>query len=42
MLRIEHPTTKELMEWHAPVPDDMVELTEVLRADTLEHGDQDY
>ncbi|MBV7300789.1 23S rRNA pseudouridine(1911/1915/1917) synthase RluD [Enterovibrio paralichthyis] len=42
MLRIEHPTTKELMEWHAPVPDDMVALTEVLRADTLEHGDQDY
>ncbi|NGO00345.1 23S rRNA pseudouridine(1911/1915/1917) synthase RluD [Grimontia sp. S25] len=42
MLRIEHPTTKEMMEWHAPIPDDMVKLTEVLRADTLEHGDEDY
>lgn len=34
MLRIEHPTTKELMEWHAAIPDDMVELTEILRADS--------
>ncbi|KXF82898.1 23S rRNA pseudouridine(1911/1915/1917) synthase RluD [Enterovibrio coralii] len=42
MLRIEHPTTKEVMEWHAPVPDDMVHLTEVLRADTVEFGDLDY
>ncbi|MDD1783005.1 23S rRNA pseudouridine(1911/1915/1917) synthase RluD [Enterovibrio sp. ZSDZ35] len=42
MLRIEHPTTKEVMEWHAPVPDDMVHLTEVLRADAQEHGDLDY
>lgn len=39
MLRIEHPTTKELMEWHAPVPDDMVKLSEMLRADLLEHDD---
>lgn len=42
MLRIEHPTTKEVMEWHAPIPDDMVNLTEVLRADVLEHGGEDY
>ncbi|WP_407331268.1 23S rRNA pseudouridine(1911/1915/1917) synthase RluD [Enterovibrio sp. 27052020O] len=42
MLRIEHPTTKEMMEWHAPIPDDMVNLTEVLRADALELGDLDY
>ncbi|MEZ8144440.1 23S rRNA pseudouridine(1911/1915/1917) synthase RluD [Enterovibrio sp. FF113] len=42
MLRIEHPTTKETMEWHAPIPDDMVNLTEVLRADALELGDLDY
>ncbi|WP_028024634.1 23S rRNA pseudouridine(1911/1915/1917) synthase RluD [Enterovibrio calviensis] len=42
MLRIEHPTTKEVMEWHAPIPDDMVNLTEVLRADALEFEDLNY
>lgn len=34
MLRLSHPITDELMEWHAPIPEDMVELIEALRADT--------
>ncbi len=37
MLRIEHPTTKEVMEWHAPIPDDMIALTEALRADARDN-----
>ncbi len=27
------------MEWHAPIPDDMVKLIEVLKADAQEHQD---
>ncbi|RXJ71061.1 23S rRNA pseudouridine(1911/1915/1917) synthase RluD [Veronia nyctiphanis] len=42
MLRLEHPITGELMEWHAPVPDDMVALAEVLRVDQEEMGEPDY
>ncbi|WP_087019099.1 23S rRNA pseudouridine(1911/1915/1917) synthase RluD [Thaumasiovibrio subtropicus] len=42
MLRLEHPTTKELMEWHAPVPDDMVALAEILRQDMLKYGEDEY
>ncbi|MGL1114946.1 23S rRNA pseudouridine(1911/1915/1917) synthase RluD [Vibrio vulnificus] len=38
MLRFEHPITGEEIEFHAPVPDDMVELTETLRRDAQEHG----
>ncbi|HDY8157295.1 TPA: 23S rRNA pseudouridine(1911/1915/1917) synthase RluD [Vibrio vulnificus] len=38
MLRFEHPITGEEMEFYAPVPDDMVELTETLRRDAQEHG----
>ncbi|MFC4655238.1 23S rRNA pseudouridine(1911/1915/1917) synthase RluD [Rheinheimera marina] len=38
MLRLAHPITSEIMEWHAPIPDDMVQLTLALRADTEEHG----
>jgi len=33
MLRLTHPITGELMEWHAPVPEDMAELARVLRED---------
>ncbi|MDP8032851.1 23S rRNA pseudouridine(1911/1915/1917) synthase RluD [Pasteurella atlantica] len=33
MLRLEHPITKEIMEWHAPLPDDFVELLEALKTD---------
>ncbi|MGP8306954.1 23S rRNA pseudouridine(1911/1915/1917) synthase RluD [Vibrio sp. YIC-376] len=38
MLRFEHPITGEELEFHAPVPDDMVAITEALRKDTEEHG----
>ncbi|MBY6096158.1 23S rRNA pseudouridine(1911/1915/1917) synthase RluD [Ferrimonas balearica] len=38
MLRLEHPITGEMMQWTAPIPDDMVRLTELLRRDTEEHG----
>ncbi|HHF3033687.1 TPA: 23S rRNA pseudouridine(1911/1915/1917) synthase RluD [Vibrio diabolicus] len=38
MLRFEHPITGEVLEFHAPVPDDMVAMTEALRQDTDEHG----
>lgn len=43
MLRLEHPITGELMEWHAPLPDDMVELIIALRGDYQLHKDElDY
>ncbi|ELB2133456.1 23S rRNA pseudouridine(1911/1915/1917) synthase RluD [Vibrio parahaemolyticus] len=38
MLRFEHPITDEELEFHAPVPDDMVAMTEALRKDTEEYG----
>ncbi|WP_191118005.1 23S rRNA pseudouridine(1911/1915/1917) synthase RluD [Vibrio campbellii] len=38
MLRFNHPVTGEELEFHAPVPDDMVEMTEALRKDTEEFG----
>lgn len=38
MLRFEHPVTGEELEFHAPIPDDMVELTEALREDIVIHG----
>ena len=37
MLSLEHPITGELMEWHAPIPDDMVRLKECLRQDTKDN-----
>lgn len=37
MLRLYHPITGIQMEWHAPIPDDMVKLIEVLKADAQEH-----
>lgn len=39
MLRIEHPTTKETMEWHAPIPPDLAALTQILRDDTLANNE---
>ncbi|KVX01373.1 MULTISPECIES: 23S rRNA pseudouridine(1911/1915/1917) synthase RluD [Shewanella] len=33
-LELAHPFTCEIMTWHAPIPDDMVELTKALRVDT--------
>lgn len=38
MLCFEHPITGEELEFHAPVPDDMVAMTEALRKDTEEFG----
>lgn len=38
MLRFDHPVTGEELEFHAPVPDDMIEMTEALRKDTEEFG----
>ncbi len=40
MLRLYHPISGILMEWHAPIPQDMVDLVEVLRADTEEFKEQ--
>ncbi|SQI37250.1 Ribosomal large subunit pseudouridine synthase D [Leminorella richardii] len=40
MLRLYHPISGELMEWHAPLPDDMVELVAALREDTEQFKDQ--
>ena len=39
MLRLEHPITGEMMEWHAPVPEDMANMTAMLREDTKAHPD---
>lgn len=43
MLRLEHPITGELMEWHAPLPEDFVELIKALKEDYQLHKDElDY
>ncbi|WP_428771178.1 23S rRNA pseudouridine(1911/1915/1917) synthase RluD [Vibrio sp.] len=43
MLRFNHPITDEPLEFHAPVPDDMVIMTEALRQDAEKHGlEQDF
>jgi 23S rRNA pseudouridine1911/1915/1917 synthase len=42
MLSLEHPITGELMEWHAPIPDDMVRLKECLRQDTKDNKIEIY
>ncbi|MCK8349892.1 23S rRNA pseudouridine(1911/1915/1917) synthase RluD, partial [Erwinia amylovora] len=34
MLRLYHPSSGIEMEWHAPQPQDMVELLDALKADT--------
>ncbi|EKT54285.1 23S rRNA pseudouridine(1911/1915/1917) synthase RluD [Providencia burhodogranariea] len=39
MLRLYHPISGIQMEWHAPLPDDMVELINALKADFLLHKD---
>ncbi|MGL4473878.1 MAG: 23S rRNA pseudouridine(1911/1915/1917) synthase RluD [Shewanella sp.] len=36
-LELYHPITGFLMSWQAPIPDDMVQLTKALRADTEAH-----
>ncbi|WP_040977003.1 23S rRNA pseudouridine(1911/1915/1917) synthase RluD [Necropsobacter massiliensis] len=43
MLRLTHPISGELMEWHAPLPADFVALIDALKADYLEHkAELDY
>ncbi len=42
MLSFAHPITCEIMEFTAPVPDDMVALTEQLREDTQLNPIEDY
>jgi 23S rRNA pseudouridine1911/1915/1917 synthase len=43
MLSLFHPITGEQMTWHADVPDDMVALTDMLRADSKLHlSDTEY
>lgn len=37
-LELAHPVTGEWLSWQAPLPGDMVELLDVLREDTQEHG----
>ena len=39
MLRLYHPITGIEMEWHAALPQDMVELIDALKADTELHKD---
>ena len=40
MLRLYHPISGELMEWHAPIPDDMQKLIQELQLDTELHKDE--
>ncbi|NIG62650.1 MAG: 23S rRNA pseudouridine(1911/1915/1917) synthase RluD [Serratia symbiotica] len=40
MLRLYHPISSIQMEWHAPLPQDMVDLITVLKADTEEFKDK--
>lgn len=42
MLSLFHPITGEEMTWHAPIPDDMVNLTNVLREDSKLNATDDY
>ncbi|WP_075183558.1 23S rRNA pseudouridine(1911/1915/1917) synthase RluD [Pantoea sp. 1.19] len=40
MLRLYHPISGIEMEWHAPLPQDMIELIAALKADTEQFKDQ--
>jgi len=42
MLSLYHPVTGELMTWHADLPDDFVELVELLHADSKLNGKDEY
>jgi 23S rRNA pseudouridine1911/1915/1917 synthase len=37
-LGLEHPTTGEMMEWEAPLPEDMQQLIRLLHEDAEQHG----
>lgn len=39
MLRLYHPVSGIEMEWHAPIPQDMVDLIDAMRADFEDHKD---
>ncbi|KKL84744.1 hypothetical protein LCGC14_1961650, partial [marine sediment metagenome] len=41
-LSIAHPITGEMMTWQAPIPDDMVSMTHVLREDTKANPNIDF
>jgi 23S rRNA pseudouridine1911/1915/1917 synthase len=42
MLSLYHPITGELMTWHADLPEDFVELVELLQADTKLNASEEY
>lgn len=42
MLSLYHPVTGELMTWHADLPEDFVELIELLQADTKLNATEEY
>lgn len=42
MLKFDHPSTGEEMQFHAPVPDDMVEMAEALRVDAQLNHEEEY
>ena len=42
MLSLFHPITGEEMTWHAPIPDDMVQLTNILREDSKLNAIDNY
>lgn len=42
MLRFDHPVTGELLEFQAPIPDDMVAMTEALREDAKDNYSDEY
>jgi 23S rRNA pseudouridine1911/1915/1917 synthase len=42
MLSLYHPITGELMTWHAPLPDDFVELVECLKEDSKLNDSENY
>ncbi|CAM3074427.1 23S rRNA pseudouridine(1911/1915/1917) synthase RluD [Vibrio rarus] len=42
MLKFVHPSTGEEMKFHAPVPDDMIEIAEALRQDMKLNHEDDY
>ncbi|AWB67307.1 23S rRNA pseudouridine(1911/1915/1917) synthase RluD [Saccharobesus litoralis] len=42
VLELEHPRTYEWMQFKADVPEDMINLSAVLRADVKEHGLDEY
>lgn len=42
MLSLYHPITGELMTWHADLPEDFVELVELLKADSKLNASEEY